>query len=131
MSLKTSFASILRTVRSKRNISQRDFGSTASRTYLSKLESARCSITLDKLEQISQRLELNPLTLLTLTLSEESGKSAVDLIRQVESEIHALSWEQGEQALASEQPEALRGLGRHYAAQTSCAIQTEITFPAY
>lgn len=91
MTLKTSFASILRSVRSKRNISQREFGSTASRTYLSKLESARCSITLDKLEQISQRLELRPLTLLTLTLIDDSGRSVTDLIGQVEAEIQALS----------------------------------------
>lgn len=131
MSLKTSFASILRSIRSKRNISQRDFGSTASRTYLSKLESARCSITLDKLEQISQRLELNPLTLLTLTLSDESGRSTADLIRQVEAEIHALAWGEDKQRLATEHPERVRDAGRPYAAKTSCALQAEITFPAY
>lgn len=74
MSLKAPFAVVLRTLRGVRNISQRDFGDT-SRTFLSKLEGARASITLDKLEQVSQRLDLSPLTLLTLTLQEQTGKN--------------------------------------------------------
>lgn len=57
MSLKSSFAVVLRALRSKRNISQRDFADTTSRTYLSKLEAGRSSVTLDKLEQLSERLD--------------------------------------------------------------------------
>ncbi len=93
MSLKSSFAIVLRALRSKRNVSQRDFGDT-SRTFLSKLEGGRSSITLDKLEQVSRRLELSPLTLLTLTLSEQTGKPATDLIEGLRSEIEDL--ERGE-----------------------------------
>ncbi|MBP2262325.1 transcriptional regulator with XRE-family HTH domain [Pseudomonas sp. BP8] len=89
MSLKSSFATVLRALRNKRNISQRDFGDT-SRTFLSKLEGARSSITLDKLEQVSQRLELSPLTLVTLTLSEQTGKPAADLIDGLRREIESL-----------------------------------------
>ena len=94
MSLKSSFAIVLRALRCKRNLSQRDFGDT-SRTFLSKLEGARSSLTLDKLEQVSQRLELSPLTLLALTLSQESGKSAVDLIEDLRSEIEGLERDGG------------------------------------
>ncbi|MBF8776266.1 MULTISPECIES: helix-turn-helix domain-containing protein [Pseudomonas putida group] len=94
MSLKSSFAIVLRALRSKRNISQRDFGDT-SRTFLSKLEGGRSSITLDKLEQVSQRLELSPLTLLTLTLSEQTGKPATDLIEGLRSEIEDLERDEG------------------------------------
>lgn len=89
MSLKSSFAIVLRALRCKRNISQRDFGDT-SRTFLSKLESGRSSPTLDKLEQVSQRLELSPLTLLTLTLSLESGKISAELIDDLRLEIDGL-----------------------------------------
>lgn len=89
MSLKSSFAIVLRTLRTKRKISQRDFGDT-SRTFLSKLEGARSSLTLDKLEQVSHRLELSSLTLLTLTLSQESGISAAELIDDLRSEIERL-----------------------------------------
>lgn len=89
MSLKSSFAIVLRTLRTRRKISQRDFGDT-SRTFLSKLEGARSSLTLDKLEQVSHRLELSSLTLLTLTLSQESGRSAAELIDDLRSEIERL-----------------------------------------
>lgn len=89
MSLKSSFAIVLRALRCKRRISQRDFGDT-SRTFLSKLEGARSCPTLDKLEQVSRRLELSSLTLLTLTLSQESGRTAAELIDDVRSEIERL-----------------------------------------
>lgn len=94
MTLRTSFATVLRSLRSKRNISQRDFGYT-SRTYLSKLEGARSNITLEKLDQVSQRLELSPLTLMTLTLCQETGRSAVDLLQQVHAEIQGLERDGG------------------------------------
>lgn len=94
MTLKTSFATVLKAIRSKRNISQRDFGDT-SRTYLSKLEGARSSITLDKLEQVSQRLGLSPLTLMTLTLCAETGKPAIDLISYLRAEIESLERDGG------------------------------------
>lgn len=90
MTLKTSFASVLRALRSKRNISQRDFADTTSRTYLSKLELGKSSITLDKLSQVSQRLQLSPLTLLTLTLSDETGRPVNDLVSDLQAELAEL-----------------------------------------
>jgi len=95
MTLKASFASVLRALRSKRNITQRDFADTTSRTYLSKLELGKSSITLDKLDQISRRLNLSPLTLLTLTLSEDSGSSPSELISKLQLEITDLQQEDG------------------------------------
>lgn len=95
MTLKTSFASVLRALRSKRNITQRDFADTTSRTYLSKLELGKSSITLDKLDQVSRRLELSPLTLLTLTLSEDTGKPPSELISKLQLEIADLQREDG------------------------------------
>ncbi|HDS0927193.1 MULTISPECIES: helix-turn-helix domain-containing protein [Pseudomonas] len=90
MSLKSAFASVLRALRTTRNMSQRGFAEVSSRTYLSKLETGKSSITLDKLEQLSQHLDLSPLTLLTLTLSESSGESVGELIRKLESELSSL-----------------------------------------
>jgi len=133
MSLKSSFATVLRTLRSKRNISQRDFGDT-SRTFLSKLEGARSSLTLDKLEQVSQRLEVSPLTLLTLTLSLEAGKPAVELIDHLRSEIEGLERDgglpglefttQGIDALAprrSQNPHATQTLQAELCSTASCS----------
>lgn len=95
MTLKTSFASVLRALRSKRNITQRDFADTTSRTYFSKLELGKSSITLDKLEQVSERLGLSPLTLLTLTLSEDTGQPAKDLISKLSAELADLQRDGG------------------------------------
>ncbi|RII76797.1 helix-turn-helix domain-containing protein [Pseudomonas monteilii] len=101
MTLKSSFATVLRAIRSKRNITQRQFADATSRTYLSKLEGGRSSITLDKLDQLSERLELSPLTLLALTLSEESGKPAISLVKTLEAEIEQLQQEGGVPGLMS------------------------------
>ncbi|GLO16755.1 MULTISPECIES: helix-turn-helix domain-containing protein [Pseudomonas] len=90
MTLKSSFANVLRVLRSQRNITQRGFADTTSRTYLSKLETGRSSLTLDKLEQLSERLEVSPLTLVALTLSEDTGQTANELLVRTRNEIRAL-----------------------------------------
>lgn len=95
MSLKSSFAVVLRALRSKRNISQRDFADTTIRTYLSKLEAGRSSVTLDKLEQLSERLGLTPLALLALTVSEDTGEPASLLVAKLGEEIRILERQVG------------------------------------
>lgn len=103
MTLKASFATVLRALRAKRNISQREFADTTSRTYLSKLEAGKSSITLDKLQQLSDRLGLSPLTLLTLTISESTGESTTELVNKLCGEIHGLA-QNGESQLSSSLP---------------------------
>ncbi|MDI9778474.1 helix-turn-helix transcriptional regulator [Pseudomonas putida] len=128
MTLKTSFATVLKAIRSKRHISQRDFGHI-SRTYLSKLEGARSSITLDKLDQVSERLGLSPLTLMTLTLSAETGKPAVDLITHLRAEIECLERDGGLPGLEAEmQGIAARAPHKPQALQSLAAQQTELCF---
>ncbi|QOH69648.1 helix-turn-helix transcriptional regulator [Pseudomonas putida] len=95
MALKSSFAVVLRALRSKRNITQREFADTTSRTYLSKLESGKSSITLDKLEQLSERLDLSPLALLALTVSEETGEPAAALVDKLGVELRKLARDGG------------------------------------
>ncbi|NIF28896.1 helix-turn-helix transcriptional regulator [Pantoea sp. Tr-811] len=95
MALKSSFAVVLRALRNKRNISQREFADTTSRTYLSKLEGAKSSVTLDKLQQLSERLELSPLALLTLTVSEETGEPALKLVAELGAELRELARDGG------------------------------------
>ncbi|POF88769.1 helix-turn-helix domain-containing protein [Pseudomonas putida] len=93
MTLKSSFANVLRVLRNQRNITQRGFADTTSRTYLSKLETGRSSLTLDKLEQLSERLDMSPLTLVALTLSEDTGRTANELLARTQKEIRALQSE--------------------------------------
>lgn len=129
MTLKTSFATVLKAIRNKRNISQRDFGDT-SRTYLSKLEGARSSITLDKLDQVSQRLGLSPLTLMTLTLSAETGKPATDLISHLRLEIESLAHDGGMPGLEMAMEGIVAPMPRKaQITQTPSVQQTEFYFP--
>lgn len=131
MTLKASFASVLRALRSKRNITQRDFADTTSRTYLSKLEAGKSSITLDKLDQVSRRLELSPITLLTLTLSEDTGKPPSELISKLQLEIADLQREDGLSGLRVLQEEGhqLRRLPRRARNdRESNRMQAELAF---
>lgn len=104
MALKSSFAVVLRALRSKRNITQREFADTTSRTYLSKLESGKSSITLDKLEQLSERLDLSPLALLALTVSEETGEPAAALLDKLGVELRELARDGGMPGLKALKP---------------------------
>jgi len=55
---------------------QLGFADTSSRAYLAKLEVGRSSITLDELEQLSERLNLSSLAMHTLPLREHTDQSA-------------------------------------------------------
>ncbi|PNA00053.1 MULTISPECIES: helix-turn-helix transcriptional regulator [unclassified Pseudomonas] len=136
MTLKSSFATVLRAIRSKRSITQRQFADATSRTYLSKLESGKSSITLDKLEQLSARLELSPLTLLALTLSEDGCRPARDLVNTLKVELETLEREGGLPGLTSLQQgmslppshtiEAARPARHHKRQPSTCPNQTEL-----
>lgn len=138
MTLKSSFANVLRAMRGMRNITQREFADTTSRTYLSKLEAGRSSITLDKLEQLSVRLNLSPLAILTLTLSEHTGQSANQLIAVLRDEIRDLEQDgciPGLRAKLGDEPtigrtaRALRSASaRAPRATHTGAMQTELPF---
>ncbi|WP_261871729.1 helix-turn-helix domain-containing protein [Pseudomonas sp. IsoF] len=138
MTLKSSFANVLRAMRGMRNITQREFADTTSRTYLSKLEAGRSSITLHKLEQLSERLNLSPLAILTLTLSEHTGQSANELIATLRDEIRDLEQDgciPGLRATLGDEPmigRTARALPRSSATTSKAAQagapQTELSF---
>lgn len=87
MSLKTAFAAVLKSMRTSRGLTQKHLSDASSRTYLSKLERAQSSLTLDKLQAISRTLELSPLTLVAITLGTESRTPLRDLLDRLESEL--------------------------------------------
>lgn len=138
MTLKSSFANVLRAMRGMRNITQREFADTTSRTYLSKLEAGRSSITLDKLEQLSERLNLSPLVILTLTLSEHTGQSVNELIATLRDEIRNLEQDGcipglrvtlGDETKIGRRPRAIRNSSaRAPRATHTGAIQAELPF---
>jgi len=79
MNLGQALAVVIRTTRKARGLTQEDFGVVSSRTYLSSLERALKSPTIEKLEELSSVLKVHPATLLvlaTVVMSEDSGENS-------------------------------------------------------
>ncbi len=91
MSLKIAFAAVLKAMRASRGLTQRDLAEVSSRTYVSKLERGYSSPTLEMLTTLSGPLHMNPLTLLAITLSAESGESVSTLLRRTQEEVANLA----------------------------------------
>lgn len=91
MSLKVAFAAVLKAMRANRGLTQRNLAEVSSRTYVSKLERGYSSPTLEMLTTLSVPLNVNPLTLIAITLSTESGESVSTLLRRAHEEIADLA----------------------------------------
>jgi transcriptional regulator with XRE-family HTH domain len=64
MHINQAFGIALKQIRKDRNKTQEDFGIASSRTYVSTLERGLKSITIEKLEDLANVLEIHPMTLL-------------------------------------------------------------------
>lgn len=82
MELNIAFGAALRQVRNSRNLTQEDFSSVSSRTYLSSLERGLKSPTIEKVEQLASALEVHPLTILVATYAGKEGCHDVELLFQ-------------------------------------------------
>ncbi|MFJ4605780.1 helix-turn-helix domain-containing protein [Pseudomonas atacamensis] len=91
MSLKTAFAAVLKAMRAGKGLTQRNLAEVSSRTYVSKLERGQSSPTLEMIMALSGPLSVNPLTLVAITLSAESGQSVDALPRRTQAELADLA----------------------------------------
>lgn len=62
----------------------------SSRTYVSKLERAQSSPTLEMMATLSGPLDLSPLTLVAITIGAETGQSINSLVARIEREVAEL-----------------------------------------
>ena len=93
MSLKIAFAAVLKAMRAGRGLTQRTLAEVSSRTYVSKLERAKSSPTLEMITALSGPLNVNPLTLVAITLCAESGQPVNALLRRTQEELADLAHE--------------------------------------
>lgn len=91
MSLKNAFAAVLKAMRSGKGLTQRNLAEVSSRTYVSKLERGQSSPTLEMITALSGQLNVNPLTLVAITLCAESGQPVNALLRQTQEELAGLT----------------------------------------
>ena len=87
MSVRKGFASALRQIRVSKNMTQEDFSEVSSRTYLSSLERAMKSPTLDKVEALAHVMQIHPVTLLMLAYCNAEKIDIDTLYSQVSREI--------------------------------------------
>ncbi|WP_160105671.1 helix-turn-helix domain-containing protein [Pseudomonas izuensis] len=72
MELNFAFAQALRKSRSRRGLTQEDFVSVTSRTYISQLERGLKTPTLEKVEQLAAVMDIHPASLLIECYLERS-----------------------------------------------------------
>lgn len=85
MTVRTAIASVLKAMRRMRGLSQRDLAEVSSRTYVSKLERAQSSPTLEMMNTLSAPLNLSPLTLAALTIGAEAGQSMRSMLSELKA----------------------------------------------
>lgn len=92
MEVRNSFSKALRLVRHRQGLTQEDFSMVSSRTYVSMLERAATSPTLEKLDDLCKVLDVHPVTLLAITylLGAEAPADRELLLKRVGNELQSL-----------------------------------------
>lgn len=86
--MKQAFAKALRKARKSRGLTQEDFSTISSRTYLSTLERGQKSPTLDKVEALSKTMDIHALSLMMLAyLHKHPDQNIQTLLDQVANEV--------------------------------------------
>ncbi len=92
MKYQDRFAKALKKARKARGLTQEDFSSLSSRTYVSTLERGMKSPTLSKINELAEILNIHPLTLLVLAYAPSADPAKVDaLLRQIERESRTIN----------------------------------------
>lgn len=91
MEIKQAFATSLKRVRKAQGLTQEDFSDISSRTYMSTLERALKSPTLEKIDALAKTLQIHPLTLLLITYANmDAEKDWSEILKIVQNQIHEL-----------------------------------------
>lgn len=91
MRLREAFGQALKRVRHKLHLTQDDFSLTAARSYMGLLERGGTSPTLDKIDALSEQLNIHPVTLLSLSYAMRDGVEIGHVVARVRSESELLA----------------------------------------
>lgn len=81
----------VRDIRLASRLTQEDFSLVSSRTYMSSIERGAQNPTVSKIEELSEVLDVHPLTVLTLSyLKARNAEALKKLVSQVEQELESL-----------------------------------------
>jgi transcriptional regulator with XRE-family HTH domain len=92
LELSIAFGLALKKVRNSRNLTQEDFSTVSSRTYLSSLERGLKSPTLEKINQLAGTLDVHPLTILVATyVARDANLDIEGLFQTIKDELAGMS----------------------------------------
>jgi len=80
----------LRAARKSRGLTQEDFSTVSSRTYLSSLERGIKSPTISKIEELATIIGVHPVTLLALAYLPPNADGRSEMCSQISAEIHSI-----------------------------------------
>jgi transcriptional regulator with XRE-family HTH domain len=91
MDLKKTFGKVFARTRKKAGLVQDDFEPTTSRSYISYIERGEVSVTMDKLNDVSEILGTHPVSLVFQTyLAYDQNISALDLMAIIMDDLKKL-----------------------------------------
>jgi transcriptional regulator with XRE-family HTH domain len=83
MEIKEAIGLALKQLRRAKGLTQEDFSEVSSRTYVSTLERAIFSPTIEKIDDISNFMNIHPLTLITLAYLHKDKKMNIDKLEKL------------------------------------------------
>ncbi|HEE9762561.1 TPA: helix-turn-helix transcriptional regulator [Pseudomonas putida] len=90
MSLRQSYAAVLRLLRVNRGMTQQDLSGSVTQAHISSLELAKSSATLETSAKLAEALNVTPLTLLALVIASEGNRSAREALQASLDELDSL-----------------------------------------
>jgi transcriptional regulator with XRE-family HTH domain len=88
MELKQAFGQALKQFRTAKGLTQEEFSSISSRTYLSTLERGLKCPTLDKLEGLASVMDVHPLSVLAAAYQIKGDEGGLDaLLARIRTEV--------------------------------------------
>jgi len=120
MSLRQAFASALKFARGLRGLSQSQISGALDASYVSRLEAAQSSVTVEANDELAQGLSLEPLSLLSLAYAAEQNLTPREVLHRVSDELKLLALLD---AKIDTDPEQVNHAFTVKGAQTTAAVQ--------
>lgn len=90
MTLRQAFAVALKFVRGRQGLSQQKISGSMTASYVSRLEAAQCSVTVEASDELAKGLKLHPLSLLSLVYAAEQNVTPAEALLRVRNELRSL-----------------------------------------
>ncbi|KWS45783.1 helix-turn-helix domain-containing protein [Pseudomonas syringae] len=88
MSIRNAYAAALQYLRTRNGSSQQSLAKGVDQSYISRLERADNSVTLEASESVADALNVDPLVLLTLAYAAKLGQSPGDVADQLRKQLN-------------------------------------------